>query len=155
MSIDGEWVHAHALPVPASEVETGAIGIAEAARHLAILGSCAVRMQTQQAGRVYYPVRHTLLTEIAGERSQPLAEVHLRARCVRIDELRSEATAIALAPPKWQSGRMALRWALAGTMEAEKTWRRLMGKADMPKLVNALRRLDLAGAASSSAKRAA
>jgi len=41
-------------------------------------------------------------------------------------------------------------------MEAEKTWRRLMGKADMPKLVTALRRRDLARAAPvSSVKRAA
>jgi len=57
---------------------------------------------------------------------------------------------------RWQSGTMALRWALAGTMEAEKTWRRLMGKADMPKLVTALRRRDLARAAPvSSVKRAA
>ncbi|HEU4731319.1 MAG TPA: transposase [Kofleriaceae bacterium] len=54
----------------------------------------------------------------------------------------------------WQSGTMVLRWALAGALEAEKTWRRLMGKADMPKLVSALRRLDLARAAPSS-KRAA
>lgn len=56
---------------------------------------------------------------------------------------------------RWQSGTMTLRWALAGTMEAEKTWRRLMGKAEMPKLVSALRRLDLARGAPSSAKRAA
>jgi transposase-like protein len=56
---------------------------------------------------------------------------------------------------RWQSGTMTLRWALAGTMEAEKTWRRLMGKADMPKLVTALRRLDLARMTPSSAKRAA
>jgi putative transposase len=56
---------------------------------------------------------------------------------------------------RWQSGTMVLRWVLAGTMEAEKTWRRLMGKADMPKLVTALRRLDLARVAPSSAKRAA
>jgi putative transposase len=56
---------------------------------------------------------------------------------------------------RWQSGTMTLRWALAGTMEAEKTWRRLMGKADMPKLVTALRRLDLARAAPSPVKRAA
>ena len=57
---------------------------------------------------------------------------------------------------RWQSGTMTLRWALAGTMEAEKTWRRLMGKADMPKLVTALRRLDLARATPPpSAKRAA
>jgi hypothetical protein len=32
-------------------------------------------------------------------------------------------------------------------MEAEKTWWRLMGKADLPKLVTALRRLDIARAA--------
>jgi transposase-like protein len=57
---------------------------------------------------------------------------------------------------RWQSGTMALRWALAGTMEAEKTWRRLMGKADIPKLVSALRRLDLTRATPSAAtKRAA
>jgi hypothetical protein len=29
---------------------------------------------------------------------------------------------------RWQSGTMTLRWALAGTMGAEKTWRRLMGR---------------------------
>jgi len=58
---------------------------------------------------------------------------------------------------RWQSGTMTLRWALAGTMEAEKTWRRLMGKADMPKVVSALRRLDLSRATppSSATKRAA
>jgi len=42
---------------------------------------------------------------------------------------------------------MALRWALAGTAEAEKGWRRLMGKAEMPRLVSALRQLDLARSA--------
>jgi putative transposase len=56
---------------------------------------------------------------------------------------------------RWRSGTMTLRWALAGTMEAEKTWRRLMGKADMPKLVTALRRRDLARVAPSTAKRLA
>lgn len=30
------------------------------------------------------------------------------------------------------------------TMEAEKTWRRRMGKVDMPKLVTALRQVDVA-----------
>ena len=55
---------------------------------------------------------------------------------------------------RWPTGMMALRWALAGTAEAEKTWRRLMGKADMPKLVTALRRLDLARAAPAAGKRA-
>ncbi|HEX7837188.1 MAG TPA: hypothetical protein VF469_06970 [Kofleriaceae bacterium] len=48
---------------------------------------------------------------------------------------------------RWQSGTMVLLWALAGTMAAEKTWRRLMGKADMPKFVTALRCLDPARAA--------
>jgi hypothetical protein len=42
---------------------------------------------------------------------------------------------------------MALRWALAGVMEAERPWRRLTGKMDMPELVTALRALDLARAA--------
>lgn len=56
---------------------------------------------------------------------------------------------------RWPTGTMALRWALAGTAEAEKTWRRLMGKADMPKLVTALRQLDLARTASPASKRAA
>ncbi len=52
-------------------------------------------------------------------------------------------------------GSTMARWALAGTMEAEKSWRRLMGRADMPELVTALRRLDLARAARSATKRAA
>ncbi len=56
---------------------------------------------------------------------------------------------------RWPTGTMALRWALAGVAEAEKTWRRLMGKADMPKLVTALRRLDLARSAPTATKRAA
>ena len=56
---------------------------------------------------------------------------------------------------RWQSGTMTLRWALAGTMEAEKTWRRLMGKSDVPKLITALRRLDLVRAAPLAARRAA
>jgi hypothetical protein len=40
-------------------------------------------------------------------------------------------------------------------MEAEKTWRRLMGKADMPELVTALRRLDLLRVAPAATRRAA
>ena len=56
---------------------------------------------------------------------------------------------------RWPSGTMALRWVLAGIAEAEKTWRRLMGKADMAKLVTALRQLDLARAAPAMSKRAA
>lgn len=43
---------------------------------------------------------------------------------------------------RWESGAMVLRWALAGIQEAQRKFRRLMGKADMPKLIAALRRLD-------------
>jgi transposase-like protein len=43
---------------------------------------------------------------------------------------------------RWEDGTMVLRWALAGIQEAERKFRRLMGKADMPKLVAALRRID-------------
>ncbi|MDX2088318.1 MAG: SDR family NAD(P)-dependent oxidoreductase [Kofleriaceae bacterium] len=95
MRLDGEWVRARAIPVPAPDAEAGAIGIAEAARHLAILGSCAVRRQTKQAGRIYYPVRRTVLSEVSSAATPRVAEAHMRARCVRLDELRSEATAIA------------------------------------------------------------
>src|SRR5262249_11124631 len=35
---------------------------------------------------------------------------------------------------RWPTGTMALRWALAGIREAEKSFRRLMGKNEMPKL---------------------
>ena len=55
---------------------------------------------------------------------------------------------------RWPTGTMALRWALAGTAEAEQSWRRLMGKADLPKLVTELRKLDLSRAAAATEKRA-
>lgn len=50
---------------------------------------------------------------------------------------------------------MTLQWALAATVAAEKPWRQMMGTADMPKLVTALRGLDLARVSSSTARRAA
>jgi len=43
---------------------------------------------------------------------------------------------------RWRGGRMVQRWGLAGIREAEKKFRRLMGKADMPRLVTALRERD-------------
>jgi hypothetical protein len=43
---------------------------------------------------------------------------------------------------RWENGTMVLRWALAGIQEAERKFRRLMGKVDMPKLIAALRRID-------------
>src|SRR5215510_2628123 len=56
---------------------------------------------------------------------------------------------------RWPTGTMALRWALTGTLEAAKYWRRVMGHADLPRLIATLRELDLARAAPSSSKRAA
>ncbi len=43
---------------------------------------------------------------------------------------------------RWGTGKMALRWATAGALEAEKGFRRLKGHADMPKRVAALRARD-------------
>jgi putative transposase len=43
---------------------------------------------------------------------------------------------------RWRGGRMILRWAAAGVLEATKGFRRLKGCADMPKLVAALRARD-------------
>jgi len=44
---------------------------------------------------------------------------------------------------RWQSGDMALRWTAAGMLEAERQFRRVIGYADLAKLVNAIER-DLA-----------
>jgi len=44
---------------------------------------------------------------------------------------------------RWQSGDMALRWTAAGMLEAERQSRRVIGYADLAKLVNAIER-DLA-----------
>jgi transposase-like protein len=56
---------------------------------------------------------------------------------------------------RWPSGTMALRWALAGMGEAQKRFRRLMGKNEMPKLAADLRRLDLERERARGGKRAA
>ena len=43
---------------------------------------------------------------------------------------------------RWRGGTMVVRWIAAGVLEATKGFRRLKGKADMPKLVAALRTRD-------------
>jgi putative transposase len=43
---------------------------------------------------------------------------------------------------RWRGGQMVLRWVAAGVLEAVKGFRRLMGHADMPKVVAALRARD-------------
>ena len=41
---------------------------------------------------------------------------------------------------RWQSGDMALRWTAAGMLEAELQFRRIIGYADLAKLVTAIER---------------
>ena len=43
---------------------------------------------------------------------------------------------------RWRGGQMVLRWTAAAVLEAVKGFRRLKGRADMPKLVAALRARD-------------
>lgn len=43
---------------------------------------------------------------------------------------------------RWRGGRMILRWTVAGLQEVEGRFRRVKGKADMPRLVAALRARD-------------
>jgi acyl transferase domain-containing protein/NADPH:quinone reductase-like Zn-dependent oxidoreductase/NAD(P)-dependent dehydrogenase (short-subunit alcohol dehydrogenase family)/acyl carrier protein len=92
--IAGDWLHASADPAPAPECELGPVGVAEAARHLAILGSCAVREADPAAGRIYYPVRSAVLLETAAECLEPLTRLRMRARCTELDRKRSVATAL-------------------------------------------------------------
>lgn len=39
---------------------------------------------------------------------------------------------------RWRSGEMALRWTAAGTLEAERRFRRVVGHRDLPKLIAAI-----------------
>ena len=41
---------------------------------------------------------------------------------------------------RWRDGRMKKRWMAAGMIEAERSFRRVKGCAEMPVLVDALRR---------------
>ena len=41
---------------------------------------------------------------------------------------------------RWQSGDMCLRWTAAGMLEAERQFRRIIGYADLAKLVTAIER---------------
>jgi hypothetical protein len=92
---DGEWLQAEVEPVAPSPVERALVGVAETARHLAILGSCAVRRAMGGSGRIYYPVARARM--LAGspelrDEAAPL-EVRVRARCRSVDERASRALA--------------------------------------------------------------
>lgn len=97
---DGEWIEASATPLPPNEDESDAVSCAEAARHLAIVGSCAVSLKSIYPGRVYYPVLRAHYPDLGsvfrdGRDSSPdvLAKVRVRARCLEFDPIASRATA--------------------------------------------------------------
>jgi acyl transferase domain-containing protein/acyl carrier protein len=92
----GEWVHARARAVPSRASEAGLVSCAEAARHLAIAGSCAVSLASPIAGRVYYPVwkaSYDVAWRAAALRPAPLETLLLSARCLDFDEKASLARA--------------------------------------------------------------
>ncbi len=92
--LDGETVHAEVNPVPPPAQEIGVVSTAEAARHLAILGSCAVRLRSARSGRTYFPVhRATLIARGEAADRPSAARVALAARCVHLDEGASVARA--------------------------------------------------------------
>lgn len=59
-----------------------------------------------------------------------------------IESMFSSVRRISRRVTRWAGGMMVQRWTLAGIFEAQKKFRRLVGKADMTKLVAALQRLD-------------
>jgi putative transposase len=61
-----------------------------------------------------------------------------------IENLFSRVREIARRVKRWQGGTMILRWSAAGVLEAEKSFRKIVGFRALPKLVAALRAHDAA-----------
>ena len=59
-----------------------------------------------------------------------------------IENLFSRVREIGRRVRRWQGGTMVLRWSAAGVLEAERSFRRIVGYRAMPKLVAALRAHD-------------
>src|SRR5690606_30973262 len=101
MQVEGDWVEAWALPVPPSEAERDRVSCAEGARHLALVGSCAVSRRCPVPGKVYYPVKTAEYRPIEGadalpasaHRLEALDKVRVRARCAEFDLRNSRAVA--------------------------------------------------------------
>ena len=55
-----------------------------------------------------------------------------------IENLQGTLKKIARNVKRWRGGAMALRWAVTGLMEAEKTFRRVRGYRELPKLIAAI-----------------
>lgn len=92
---DGDWLTAWAHPAAPVFGEKSAVAVAEAARHLAILGSCSCRLEHSAVdGRIYYPVKSsTMAPDQALTLAERLDEIFIRSRCVMNDEKRSIARA--------------------------------------------------------------
>jgi putative transposase len=67
---------------------------------------------------------------------------HSMATTNAIESLLSRTRHVKRNVKRWRSGTMVVRWVAAGILEATKGFRRLQGKADMPKFVAALRTRD-------------
>ena len=59
-----------------------------------------------------------------------------------IENLFSRVREIGRRVRRWQSGTMVLRWSAAGVLEAERSFRKIVGYRAMPMLVAALRTHD-------------
>lgn len=67
---------------------------------------------------------------------------HSLATTNAIESLLSRTRHVKRNVKRWRNGTMVVRWVAAGILEATKGFRRLQGKADMPKFVAALRSRD-------------
>jgi NADPH:quinone reductase-like Zn-dependent oxidoreductase/acyl carrier protein len=90
---EGDRLFAEANPDGWHPQERGAVGSAEAARHLAILGSAAVSLEHPSEERVFYPVHRARLVETGAADLDRASVVSLTARCLAIDVTGSAATA--------------------------------------------------------------
>nr|VFJ50248.1 MAG: NAD(P)-dependent dehydrogenase, short-chain alcohol dehydrogenase family [Candidatus Kentron sp. FW] len=88
----GEWLEADVTVTPPPPREAALVSVAEAARHLAILGSCAASLQCPLTERVYYPVRSARMIE---HRYHPdsgsTKRLRARAHCTHFDLAASQA----------------------------------------------------------------
>jgi putative transposase len=67
---------------------------------------------------------------------------HSLATTNAIESLLSRTRHVKRNVKRWRGGTMVVRWVAAGILEATKGFRRLQGKADMPKFIAALRSRD-------------
>ncbi|KAJ1474809.1 hypothetical protein T484DRAFT_1969749 [Baffinella frigidus] len=78
-----------------AEHEGGPISGSEAARHLAILGLCAVSLQNPTEGRVYYPIKTASMRIDTTLPRITTATLHIKAICTSFDLVGGEACATA------------------------------------------------------------